>query len=98
MGRVRSESLGHDDIRVISLNQSEGKTGQMPGLGFALLLWKGVTALGALEEAALHVRPRAMSPAEADRARDESLDDVLECLRRRRDPRDALERAASRFA
>jgi predicted nucleotide-binding protein (sugar kinase/HSP70/actin superfamily) len=95
--RMCLDALGHDDIRVISLNQSEEKTKQMPGLGFGLLLWKGLTALGAVEQVAMHVRPRASDPEEADRARDESRDDVLGCLRRRRDPREALVRAASRF-
>ena len=91
------DALGHDDVRVISLNQSEGKTKQMPGAAFGILLWKGIAALGALDEVGLHVRPRARDPETAERAIRESREDVLESLRARKNPREALERSAIRM-
>jgi predicted nucleotide-binding protein (sugar kinase/HSP70/actin superfamily) len=91
------DALGHDDVRVISLNQSEGKTKQMPGVGFAILLWKGMTALGALDEVGLHVRPRAADGQAADRALAESREDVLSSLRARKDPASALARSGARL-
>ncbi|MHC4247758.1 MAG: acyl-CoA dehydratase activase-related protein [Planctomycetota bacterium] len=91
------DALGHDDVRVISLNQSEGKTKQMPGLAFGMLLWKGMTALGALEEIAFHLRPRAADPERADRALTDSREDVLASLRARRNPAAALARSGRRL-
>jgi len=91
------DALGHDDVRVISLNQSEGKTKQMPGAAFGILLWKGIAALGALDEVGLHVRPRARDSEAAERAIKESREDVLESLRARKDPREALARSAARM-
>jgi predicted nucleotide-binding protein (sugar kinase/HSP70/actin superfamily) len=66
-------------------------------MAFGILLWKGMMALGALDEVALHLRPRAADPDAAERALAESREDVLASLRVRKNPREALVRSAGRM-
>jgi predicted nucleotide-binding protein (sugar kinase/HSP70/actin superfamily) len=91
------DALGHDDIRVIALNQSEGHTKQMPGFAFARLLWQGMMALGAIDRAALHLRPRSVDAERADAVIEECRRDVIDSLRSRVNPRAALRRSSQRF-
>jgi len=91
------DSLGLEGVPLVSLNQSEGHTRQMPGFAFARLLWKGIVALGELERAALHLRPRACDPEKFALALAESREDILESLRSRGSPFEALGRAARRL-
>jgi predicted nucleotide-binding protein (sugar kinase/HSP70/actin superfamily)/activator of 2-hydroxyglutaryl-CoA dehydratase len=91
------DAMGLHDTRIITLNQSEGHTRQMPGFAFARLLWQGMMALGAVDRVGLHLRPRSADPERADAVWDECRRDVTESLERRVSPHSALGRCARRF-